>query len=116
LVYSLTTGDFNALRSGAIQQTPQGLDKLVSATNSVFARFVRAGYIGTGLNWSNPLTFGNEQDFKDSVFSVGYYIYTDSIANQLQSERENRDAPLQQAAYKEAGFIYRASVDVLVEA
>lgn len=116
LVYSLTTGDFNALRSGAIQQTPQGLDKLVSATNSVLAKFVRAGYIGTGLNWSSPITFGNAQDFRDSIFSVGYYIYTDSIANQLQSERENRDAPLQQAAYKEAGFIYRASIDVLVEA
>ena len=116
LVYSLSTGDFNSLRSGAVQQTPQGLDKLVSATNSVFARFVRAGYIGTGLNWNSPVTFGNEQDFRDSIFSVGYYIYTDSIANQLQSERENRDAPLQQAAYKEAGFIYRASIDVLVEA
>lgn len=116
LTYSLSTGDFNALRSGAIQQTPQGLDKLVSATNSVFARYVRAGYIGTGLNWNSPITFGNEQDFRDSIFSVGYYIYTDSIANQLQSERENRDAPLQQSAYKEAGFIYRASIDVLVEA
>lgn len=116
LTYSLSTGDFNALRSGAIQQTPQGLDKLVSATNSVFSKYVRAGYIGTGLNWSSPITFGNEQDFRDSIFSVGYYIYTDSIANQLQSERENRDAPLQQAAYKEAGFIYRASIDVLVEA
>jgi hypothetical protein len=116
LVYSITTGEFNALRSGAIQQTPQGLDKLISATNAVFARFVRAGYIGTGLNWNSPITFGNEQDFRDSVFSVGYYIYANSIANQLQSERENRDAPLQQVAYKEAGFIYRASVDVLVEA
>lgn len=116
LVYALTTGDFNALRSGAIQQTPQGLDKLISATNSVMSRFVRAGYIGTGLNWNSPITFGNEQDFRDSIFSVGYYIYTDSIANQLQSERENRDAPLQQVAYKEAGFIYRASIDVLVEA
>lgn len=116
LVYALTVGDFNALRSGAVQQTPQGLDRLLNATNAVFARFVRSGYIGTGLNWNSPITFGNEQDFRDSIFSVGYYIYTDSIANQLQAEREERIAPLQQAAYKEAGFIYRASIDVLVEA
>jgi len=116
LTYSLATGDFNALRSGAIQQTPQGMDKLLSATNAVFARYVRAGYIGVGLNWNSPISFGNEEDLKNSVFSVGYYIFADSIANQAQNEREERDAPLQQSAYKEAGFIYRASVDVLVEA
>ena len=116
LTYSLATGDFNSLRSGAIQQTPQGMDKLLDATNKVFARFVRVGYIGVGLNWNSFISFGNEQDLKNSIFSVGYYIFADSIANQAQNDRENRDAPLQQSAFKEAGFIYRASVDVLVEA
>jgi len=116
LTYSLATGDFNALRSGGIQQTPQGMDKLLSATNAVFARYVRAGYIGVGLNWNSPISFGNEEDLKNSIFSVGYYIFADSISDQAQNEREERDAPLQQCAYKEAGFIYRASVDVLVEA
>lgn len=116
LVYSLSTGDFNSLRSGAVTQTPQGLDKLISATNAVFAKFVRNGYIGVGLNWNSPVTFGNEQDFRNSIFAVGYYIYVSPIATQAQEEREARNAPLTQAAYKEAGFIYKASIDVLVEA
>lgn len=116
LIYALTVGDFNSLRSGSVQQAPQGMDKLLSATNLVFKRFVRAGYVGVGLTWNSPIFFGNEQDFKDSVASSGYYIYSLPIANQAQNERENREAPLQQVAYKEGGFIHRASVDVLVEA
>jgi len=107
---------FNALRSGGVTQTPAGIDIIISALNSVYSRFVRVGYIGVGLNWNSPLTFGNPTDLRNSINAAGYYIYANPIADQLQSERESRDAPLTQSAYKEAGFIYRASVDVLVEA
>lgn len=117
LKFALEAAGFNFLRqtNTKVPQTEAGMDGLKNAYAQVFERFVRAQYIGTGLAW-NGSTFGDPEALIRNVEEKGYYIYSLPIAQQAQSERENRQAPLVQCAIKEAGAIHTSNVIVNVEA
>lgn len=112
-VGALKVAGFNYLAQSStkIPQTEPGMDGLKGAYRQVLEQGVSNGYLAPG-RWDSPTQFGIQDDFLKNVSQRGYYIYSQSIAQQLQSDREARKAPLVQLALKEAGAIH--SSDVIV--
>lgn len=97
-----------------IAQTEAGLEKLTKAIRNVCNQGVTNGFIAPGT-WNSSDTFGNYEDFYRNIEEFGYYIYHQSITEQSQSEREQRQAPLYQIAAKEAGAIHSANIIITIE-
>jgi len=118
LKFNLQVIGFNYLATTTtkIPQTEEGMDGLKSVFKDVCEAFVSNGYIGVGLSWNSADKFGNPEDFVRNILERGFYIYSQPIADQDQSERDSRTAPLVQIAVKEAGSIHSAIVNVIAEA
>lgn len=97
-----------------IPQTEAGLEKLTKAIRNVCNQGVTNGFIAPGT-WNSTDTFGNYEDFYRNVEEFGYYIYHQPVTEQLQSEREERKAPLYQIAAKEAGAVHSANIIITIE-
>ncbi len=97
-----------------IPQTEAGLEKLTKAIRQVCNQGVANGFIAPGT-WNSADTFGNYDDFYRNIEEFGYYIYHQPVSEQLQSEREQRKAPLFQIAAKEAGAIHSANIIITIE-
>lgn len=97
-----------------IPQTEAGVAKVVSAIRGVCKQAVTNGYLAPGV-WNSPDQFGNYEDFNRNIEEFGYYIYTQPIAEQSQSEREQRKMPLAQIAGKEAGAVHSANIIITLE-
>lgn len=117
LVSALQTAGFNYLAqtSTKIPQTENGMDGLKGAYRAVCEQGITNGYGAPG-EWTNPTTFGNQEDFFANIRQRGYYIYSQPISQQLQTARAAREAPLVQIAFKEAGAIQSSNVLVYVNA
>ena len=50
-----------------------------------------------------------------NVSEYGFYEYHQPVAEQLQSEREERQAPVWQIAAKESGAVHSANILIYVE-
>lgn len=107
---------YNALKTSGtkVPQTEAGMAILRNALGQVFEQFVRNGVIAAG-KWNSPQTFGDPEVFRNNIANQGWYIYSMPIAQQLQSEREQRIAPMIQGACKRAGAIHEADILILVE-
>lgn len=116
LKFALEAAGFNYLRqtNTKIPQTESGMNGLKNAYNQVNERFVRVGAIGVGLTWGSSETFGDPDTFRENITRKGYYTYSLPIAEQTQTEREAREAPLVQIAVKRAGAIHTSDVIVVV--
>lgn len=112
---ALETAGFNCLRSvpTKIPQTEQGVSLLVNSYKDVLEQSIRLGYVASG-KWNLPFTFGNQELFYNNIEQVGYYIYSEPVANQSQAERDRRQAPLIQIALKLAGAINKSDVLVYI--
>lgn len=115
--FAVETASFNYLRqtNTKIPQTESGMDGLKTTIARVCERAVNNSIIGVGLTWNSPETFGNPDDFRRNITDKGYFIYSLPIAQQPQSEREARQAPLVQTAIKFAGAIHSVNVIVNIE-
>ena len=118
LKFFLQTEGFNYLATTQtkIPQTEPGMDGLKGAFKNVCELFTSNGFIGKGLRWASPDKFGDPENFDRNILELGYYIYSLPIAQQLQSEREQRVAPIIQIAVKESGAIHSAIINVYSEA
>jgi len=105
--------NFIANSNTKVPQTEDAMTNFKGAYRLVCEKYVRNGYVAPG-EWNSPTTFGNQEDLISNIRQFGYYIYSDPIALQLQSDREDRVAPLIQIAMKEAGAINSGSVIVYV--
>lgn len=116
-VNSIQREVFNVLAttSTKIPQTDVGLEVITKAIRAVCNYGVTNGFIAPGT-WNSPDTFGDIDDFYRNIEEFGYYIYHQPVAEQLQSEREERRAPLFQIAGKEAGAVHSANILVYIEA
>lgn len=116
-VGAIQVAGFNALAttSTKVAQTEEGIGILKAAYRSVCEQAAGNQYIAPGT-WNSSDTFGNLSDFLDNVSQRGYYIFSASIANQSQVDREARIAPLVQIAVKEAGAIQSGNVLIFVNA
>jgi hypothetical protein len=59
--------------------------------------------------------YGNPEDHRRNIKDFGYYIYSIPMAQQAQSDRMRRIAPLIQIAAKEAGAIHSSDITIYVE-
>lgn len=107
--------NFLAQSSTKVPQTENGMDGLKSAYRNVCEQAVTNQYSAPG-EWNSSTTFGNQSDFLQNIQQRGYYIYSQPVAQQSQTAREARQAPLVQIALKEAGAIQSSNVIVFVNA
>ncbi len=116
-VGALEVAGFNYLAQSStkVPQTENGMDGLKGAYRAVCEQAITNQYGAPGT-WNSPTTFGNQADMLLNILQRGYYIYSLPIAQQLQVDREAREAPLVQIALKEAGAIHSSTVIVNVNA
>lgn len=117
LQFALEVAGFNYLKQTNTKapQTENGMDGLKSAYGKVLDQAVNNQMIGVGLTWNSSETFGNPEDLRRNITDVGYYQYSLPIAQQSQTERDAREAPLVQMAVKLAGAIHSSNVIVTIE-
>ena len=113
---ALEVSGFNYLRktNTKIPQTEAGMTGLKNAYETRCVRAVRNGLIAPG-KWNDSVPFGNSEDFLRNIEEKGYYIYSLPVAQQQQSEREQRIAPLVQIAIKLSGAFHSSNVIVNVQ-
>lgn len=112
---ALQVAGFNCLHTAGskLPQTAAGLATLISAYVDVLNRGIKNGAFAPGT-WTLPVTFGDPVMLKQSVASVGYYVYATPITEQDQAERDERKAPFIQMAVKRAGAIHSSNILVYI--
>lgn len=108
---------FNVLATTGtkVPQTEPGLEIIRGAIRGVCNQAVTNGYVAPGV-WNSPDTFGDYDDFHRNIEEFGFYEYHQPVAEQSQSERELRQAPVWQIAAKESGAVHSANILIYVEA
>lgn len=108
---------FNVLAgtNSKIPQTEAGMNTLKNAVRGVCERAINNGFLAPG-KWNSADKFGNVEDFVRNIADNGFYIYSQPIADQSQTEREARKAPVMQMAGKEAGAFHSADLILSFEA
>lgn len=107
---------FNYLRqtNTKIPQTEQGMTGLKNAYGQVCEQAIRNGVAAPGT-WNGAIPFGDPEDFKRNIEETGYYIYSIPVAQQSQTERESRKAPVVQIAIKFSGAFHFSEVIITVQ-
>lgn len=115
LKFALQTAGFNYLAgtNTKIPQTEPGMEGLKNAYRGVCQQFVNNSYAAPG-SWTSPDVFGDPEALIRCISDIGFYVYSQPISQQDQTEREERKAPLVQIAIKEAGAIHSSNVIVNV--
>lgn len=98
-----------------IAQTDAGLEVLVKACRDVCRQGVINGYFAPG-QWNSNDFFGDYDTFHNNINEFGYYVYHQPVAEQSQTDRQARRAPVLQVAAKEAGSVHSSNVLVYLEA
>ena len=93
-----------------IPQTNSGVNQLINCIEAVCEEAINNGLIAPGT-W-NADGFGQIE--RGDYLAKGYYIYSEPIELQAQSEREQRKAPPIQCAIKLAGAIHFVDLAVNV--
>lgn len=116
-VFALRVAGFNALAttSTKVPQTEPGIATLRNAYLSVIKQAVNNGYIAPGA-WNSPELFGDPAALIRNVLQTGFYIFSQPVNQQSQTDRAARKAPLIQIAIKEAGAVHSSAVIVNVNA
>lgn len=91
-----------------IPQTNSGTNQLITCIEAVLEQAVNNALVAPGI-WNGD---GFGQLERGDYLPKGYYVYSEPIEYQAQSEREERKAPPIQCAIKLAGAIH--SVDVAI--
>ena len=117
LVNTIQREVFNVLATTRtkVPQTDAGLESIVKAIRNVCNQAVVNGMLAPG-EWNSSDFFGNQEDFLRNIREFGYYIYHQPVAEQAQSEREERRAPQFMVACKESGAVHSASIVIYIEA
>lgn len=110
-VNHIQTDVFNLLKQAhtKLAQTEPDGQVLVDQCEKTSRRFVRANVLAPG-EWTNPNVLGNREVFMRAIRLEGFYWQIGSFAEQPQSDRERRIAPVIQGAIKNAGAIHRADI------
>jgi hypothetical protein len=116
-MFALQVGGFNYLipTQFKIPQTEEGMSGLKDAYRKVSEQAKTANVIAPG-EWNSAVPAGVPQElFKQNIRTVGYFIWSLPVAQQAQSDRAARKAPLVQIAAKLAGAIHKSNVLVQME-
>ena len=114
---SIMVEEFNALVSVTtkVPQTERGMDYLKRAARRVCQQAVYNGFLGAG-KWNGDFSFGNPEDFDRNISDYGFYIYSDPVASQTQTQRQARKAPVIYIAGKQQGAVHSMDIITTFEA
>lgn len=105
------TNLFNLLYSNTkIPQTEAGITRLMANVEASMDQSVTNGLVAAGVWTGQDLGELSNGD----TLTKGYYVYAQPLADQAQSDREARKAPLIQVAAKLAGAVHYADVQINV--
>lgn len=115
LTFALQVSVFNALATTftKIPQTEAGMSILRNAVISVFQQANTNGFSAPGA-WNSPTVFGNPEELRENVLLHGFYIYSQPVNQQSQTQREARIAPLIQGALKLAGAVHSSNCTIYI--
>lgn len=113
--FGLQTAGFNFLAgtNTKIPQTEPGMEGLKNAYRAVCQQAVINGFAAPG-KWTSPDVFGDPASLIRCISDIGFYVYSQPVAQQDPTERAERKAPLVQIAIKEAGAVHSSNVIVNV--
>ena len=97
-----------------LAQIKRDVNKIVDTIEKTLILFRKANVIGAGT-WNSPDDFGDPLLFRRSILANGYFIFVQSLADQVQSSRENRESPAIQVALKLAGAIHSVDITLSIE-
>lgn len=97
-----------------IAQTDANLEIITKTIRQVCNQAVTNGYLAPGT-WNSSDTFGDYDDFFRNIEEFGFYIYHQPVAEQSQTDRQARKAPVYQIAGKEAGAVHSSSILIYIE-
>lgn len=98
-----------------VPQTEEGMSGLKDAYRSACEQAKTAGVLAPGA-WTGAVPAGVPQKlFLDNIANVGYFVYSQPVAQQSVADRTARKAPLVQIAAKLAGAIHSSNVLVQVQ-
>ena len=107
--------NFLATTNTKIPQTEEGMSAMKSTVRDVFIQFVVNGMLAPG-EWKSAATIGDPEAHRRNIRDFGFFVYSQPLAQQSQTERESRKAPVIQSAAKEAGAIHSGDLIINVEA
>lgn len=115
LTFALQVSVFNAIATTftKIPQTEAGMSILRNAVTAILQQSVVNGFAAPGA-WNSPTLFGNPDDLRNNVLLYGWYLYSQPVNAQSQTQRVARIAPVIQAALKLAGAVQQANVIVFL--
>lgn len=107
LVGALQVATFNVLGTTPtkIPQTEAGMNTIKGAIVQILQQAVANGFLAPG-QW-NGQTFGDPASFIRNIADFGYYVFSQPIAQQTETQRIKRIAPTIQIAIKYAGAIQK---------
>ncbi|MDR3244659.1 MAG: DUF3383 domain-containing protein [Elusimicrobiota bacterium] len=116
-VGAIEVAGFNLLAtvSTKVSQTEEGMSLLKGAYRLVCERSVNNAFVAPG-QWNSADRFGDVEAMLRNIEEAGYYIYSEPVNQQAQTEREERKAPVCQIAIKEAGAIHSTNIIIYVNA
>ncbi|MFQ8737037.1 MAG: DUF3383 family protein [Bilophila wadsworthia] len=91
-----------------IPQTDAGANQIITCIEAVLGEAVNNGLVAPGTWNADGFGLLERGDYLDK----GYYVYTTPVAEQAQSEREQRKCPPIQIAAKLAGAIHFVDVQI----
>lgn len=109
--------EFNTLATTPtkVPQTERGMDYLKRTARMVCQQAVYNGFLGAGT-WNGDYPFGNPEDFARNISDFGFYIYSEPVASQTQTQRQTRKAPVIYIAGKQQGAIHSMDIITTFEA
>lgn len=109
---AIQTNVYNLLYTSTtkIPQTDSGVNQIVNAVGQACDQAVTNGLVAPGT-WNGP-SFGTLTT--GQYLKLGYYIYSQPLAQQSQTDRDARIAPPIQIAIKLAGAIQESNIIVQV--
>lgn len=109
---AVQTADFNTLYTSTtkIPQTDAGTTTRIANIEAVLDKAVNNGLFAPGVWTGGPLGVISTGD----TLTKGYYIYAESVADQLQVDREARKGVPIQVLAKLAGAVHYGSVAITV--
>ena len=113
--FALQVAGFNYLAQSntKVPQTEPGMTGLKDAYKKICEQAKASGVLAGG-SWTAPDTFGDPESLRRNVSDIGYYMYSQPVAQQATADRAARQAPVVQIAAKLAGAVHSSSCIVNV--
>ncbi|MFS7251251.1 DUF3383 family protein [Rahnella rivi] len=109
---TVQTADYNTLYTSTtkVAQTDPGTTTRMAAIELALSQAVKNGLFAPGKWTGGPIG----QIITGDYLTKGYYMYADTVDNQLQADREKRKGVPIQVACKLAGAVHYSSVAITV--